>query len=901
MATDLEKLVVQLSADIKQYQREMNKAVGVSNQQARQIEGRFRKMNQNLDSIGGSAARSLIAPLGAISAALSVREVARYADAWTGAKNSLAVAGVVGEQQADVLERLYQAAQANAAPVTALADLFGKAAQASDNLGASQQELLKFSGGVATALRVAGTSAGAASGALTQLGQLLGSARVQAEEFNSVNEGARPILIAVAAGLDKAGGSVSKLKKLVNDGEVSGRDFFQAFLRGMPNIEKMAANATTTIDQGLTKVNNAFTKYIGSTDESLGASQRLVAGLSALADNFDAVADVTLKVAGIIAGALVGRSIGAMVAKLGLATTAAVKFVSALRAATTVSGVATAISGLSVAAGPIGLVIGGTAVAALTLYASTSDQAGDATDRFKARMKDLGEQAKTTAQDVQQSAAEQIAAVREAQEHLASLKEEELIAPNVVANAGQQLDGLLEYLREMAGDWEISDETMTSLDDLASRAKTGEVSAGELTAALQNIAHVRPDLTSWLTQFGSLAGAALNAVGAVRALRLEIAAAEGTSSPGQGIRALPEDRAGRFTASDDRQAIRQGQAYVAEAQRRNALSKQALALEDEIAKVRKQSLADGVTLTEQQVKSIAAGNLAAREGRSGSGGSKSDKGPSEYAQEVKRVRDEIAALNREAKLSSEAVLSGTDYETALEVARREAELLEAAQKAGLAVTPQLRAEIQGLAQDYAEAARNTRLATDRQEELQQVQDDIRMAAGEAFGSMVSDVRSFGDALSNLVSRLQTILTNRLFDQLWEKMLPSTGAAGGAGGGLLNAFSSWFGGFRANGGGVQSGRAYIVGEKRPELFVPSQSGVILPTVPSGGRGGGGASVQIIDQRPAGSPEMQVDQRQETGPDGRALVRAIVSEDLSRGKYDKSMRGRYGSRPSTVRRG
>jgi hypothetical protein len=39
--------------------------------------------------------------------------------------------------------------------------------------------------------------------------------------------------------------------------------------------------------------------------------------------------------------------------------------------------------------------------------------------------------------------------------------------------------------------------------------------------------------------------------------------------------------------------------------------------------------------------------------------------------------------------------------------------------------------------------------------------------------------------------------------------------------------------RQSGGPVQEGRAYIVGEKRPELFVPRQSGTILPSVPQMG--------------------------------------------------------------------
>lgn len=41
------------------------------------------------------------------------------------------------------------------------------------------------------------------------------------------------------------------------------------------------------------------------------------------------------------------------------------------------------------------------------------------------------------------------------------------------------------------------------------------------------------------------------------------------------------------------------------------------------------------------------------------------------------------------------------------------------------------------------------------------------------------------------------------------------------------FSSIFGGFRATGGPVTAGNAYVVGENQPELFVPPTSGTIMP--------------------------------------------------------------------------
>ncbi len=56
--------------------------------------------------------------------------------------------------------------------------------------------------------------------------------------------------------------------------------------------------------------------------------------------------------------------------------------------------------------------------------------------------------------------------------------------------------------------------------------------------------------------------------------------------------------------------------------------------------------------------------------------------------------------------------------------------------------------------------------------------------------------------------------------------------------------------RAEGGPVRAGEAYIVGERRPELFIPDQDGTIFPSVPpmgalygGGGYGGGGGGTVI----------------------------------------------------------
>src|SRR5262245_34008358 len=69
--------------------------------------------------------------------------------------------------------------------------------------------------------------------------------------------------------------------------------------------------------------------------------------------------------------------------------------------------------------------------------------------------------------------------------------------------------------------------------------------------------------------------------------------------------------------------------------------------------------------------------------------------------------------------------------------------------------------------------------------------------------------------------------------------------------IVSTFKEFFGGSakkRQHGGPVLAGEAYVVGEKRPELFIPDQNGMILPAVPSMGStgvgaGGGGVNVNI----------------------------------------------------------
>ena len=83
-------------------------------------------------------------------------------------------------------------------------------------------------------------------------------------------------------------------------------------------------------------------------------------------------------------------------------------------------------------------------------------------------------------------------------------------------------------------------------------------------------------------------------------------------------------------------------------------------------------------------------------------------------------------------------------------------------------------------------------------------------------------------------------------------------------------------FAAKGGPVDSGKPYIVGEKGPELFVPRNSGNIVPNNKLGG--GGDVSVNVAVDASGSSAQGDEPSAQELG----RLIGAAVQSELVRQK-------------------
>lgn len=239
-----------------------------------------------------SAARLLAAGLASVSLVATADKVADLADGYTAYTNSLKVAGLEGSNLSRTQDALFQSAQRAGAPLQALGTLYGRAASSAKDLGASQSELLTFTDLVATSLKVSGRSATESSGALLQLSQALGGSKIQAEEYNSLIDGLRPLLISVASGSDKWGGSVSKLTQDVKAGKVTTEQFFDSALRGKKVLDDMASKTVPTLAQSFTRLDNAVGRFIGQANEGYAVTARISMGIDAVAENLDKIVPV---------------------------------------------------------------------------------------------------------------------------------------------------------------------------------------------------------------------------------------------------------------------------------------------------------------------------------------------------------------------------------------------------------------------------------------------------------------------------------------------------------------------------------------------------------------------------------------------------------------------------------
>ncbi|MEJ5026375.1 tape measure protein [Brucella anthropi] len=692
MATNLESLVVQFSADFKRLENAINRQRGQFTRQMRQMEKSadvsVQRINAALGNIGKGTMRDLAAPLTGITAALGTRELMQYADAWTQAGNLIRSSATAAGVGARSLNELKDGANEARTSLEAYTDLYARLIRSASAVAKSEDEIALATSLVSKAFKAGGASAQEQAAGILQLGQALGSGVLQGDELRSLRENAPVIAKAIA---DEFKTTIAGLKQLGADGKLTSDRVFKAILNAQKGIEVQFKATNATIADAFTQINNEFTAYIGNADKSAGASRQLVQALQYVADNFKEIADVVAAFATVLITAFTGRAIAGVVVGLGQAVVALGSFLTALRTGTSV------VAAFSASLGPIGLLAGAAAGAVYLLYnnMSSGDRAAksfsDAIEANKAAL----EGAASASRQYQTELVKQISLQLEA-------------AKSAATAADTAFDGWLaksQALRSMGLEFQ-------PIESFAAAAKQTAQNAGKAVYELEK-----------------------------QKAQAEKILASTPSGYGGGIATTPDDK---------------------------------------------------------------------KKGRS-------KKTPAErFDDSLQRVTDRTSALIAETEAQRQINPLINDYGYAMEKARTEQELLNAAQKAGVALTPELRAQIKQTADQWAYASSEAAKLAEAQnrvkesaEEMAAFQKDLVGGIADDFLNGAKSAEIFANALGRIAQKLIDIGLANIFD---------TDKGG------FNLFGALGGIFRKNGGPVKRAGGGIVrgpggprGDKIPAML------------------------------------------------------------------------------------
>ncbi|EMW3227875.1 tape measure protein [Klebsiella pneumoniae] len=196
----------------------------------------------------------------ALAAALSVKQVSEYADAWATVNNKLANSLRPNEQLADVTGRVFNITQQTRSSLDATASLYARLERATRQYGTSADDLAKLTTIINQGFVVSGATAQEAENAIIQLSQGLASGALRGEEFNSVNEQGNRLIVALA---DSMGVSIGEMRNMAAQGKLTTDVVVNGLLSQGAMIGKEFANTTTTISQALQVAGNNVTKFFG--------------------------------------------------------------------------------------------------------------------------------------------------------------------------------------------------------------------------------------------------------------------------------------------------------------------------------------------------------------------------------------------------------------------------------------------------------------------------------------------------------------------------------------------------------------------------------------------------------------------------------------------------------------
>lgn len=277
----------------------------------------------------------------------------------------------------------------------------------------------------------------------------------------------------------------------------------------------------------------------------------------------------------------------------------------------------------------------------------------------------------------------------------------------------------------------------------------------------------------------------------------------------------------------------------------------------------------------------------AKAAKGGSGGKGSKGRADAYQAALSRVIGDTDAANQQIEAIKSMTAGGRDLATQLQIIAERQKILNAAQKAGVDLTPEMLAQIDATVAAYVDANQQLK---DMQSETKRGED----ALSSFFGSILDGADAARSALANLLMEIAKAQFSKGLmgliggTSLGDSIIGLIGAGLGAN---ANGTPSWRGGLTS----INEVGGEIIDLPTGSRVYPHDVSMRMAENASASRAPSGNTVQIINT--TGAPARE---ERQVGPDGRETLRVIVGEEIGKGAFSKQMASRYAVKDRSLKR-
>lgn len=287
--------LIQGRRDIDAALNGLNNGMGRLEASVNRTERSVANMDRAMSSLSG-VARGLLA-------ALSVQQVASYADAWTTLNNKLANAVRPQEELVDVTTRVFDITQKTRSSLDATATLYARLERGTREYNTSAEDLAKLTTIINQGFVVSGATAQEAENAIIQLSQGIASGVLRGEEFNSVSEQGSRLMVALAQSL---GVGIGQLRAMAAEGKLTTDVVVNGLLSQGDAIGKEFANTVTTISQAMQTAGNNITKFFGENSTVKSFVSTFNSSVVSVSENIEGLSAILASAAVLMGGRYAG-------------------------------------------------------------------------------------------------------------------------------------------------------------------------------------------------------------------------------------------------------------------------------------------------------------------------------------------------------------------------------------------------------------------------------------------------------------------------------------------------------------------------------------------------------------------------------------------------------------------